>query len=188
MQLWWNSGRFVNDWNLGTRIEREELAWEAKDLGSNLSCTLDSSALSKSLPLSGPQFPFLHSLLPSQQMPLSSFTEQALPISEPLLLLLSPLDMTFPLISTWQARHPSRLCSNGIFSRRPSGSPRDSSLGALLVATQMFIIKPASTVIASLKLSQPQGLICHWLISDSFHPGPTLSSLNIEHVMNWLEK
>lgn len=43
-------------------MEREELAWEARKLGSELSFTSDSLALHKSLLLSGPQFPFLSPL------------------------------------------------------------------------------------------------------------------------------
>lgn len=70
-------------------------SWEARVLGSHLSFTSVSLALSKSLVLSGPQFPFLHPLPLSQQMSLSSLPELAFTFSE----LLPPLEVPFPLLA-----------------------------------------------------------------------------------------
>lgn len=98
---------------MGMLIERQELAWEARDMGSNLSFTFDSLALSKSL-VCEPQFPF--PLLPPQQRLLSSHPDLAFSILE----MLPPLEMPLPLVSSWQIRLHPRPRSNATSSEKPS--------------------------------------------------------------------
>lgn len=70
------------------------------------------------------------------------------------------------------------------------GLTSDSFLGALLVATQMFIINCLPTLSypfqtkPALRVDLFLICLCH-LVWDQ---GPSVSSLNTEHILNWLEK
>lgn len=162
-----------------------EILW-GKRAGLRPQRNLVSLASRKPLLLSGPQFRLLYPLLLPQQTPLSPLPEQASTFSEPL----PPLP--FPLVCL--SHHHPKPCSNATSSEKPSGVAqwlllRSSSCGCpnvhnqscacpIIAARHILQTKPALRVDWSLTR------LCH-LVWDQ---GPSVSSLNIEHVLNRLEE